>query len=134
MIADAASGQTLLRAPAPGELPFFYNLALRSADGNPMQFGGYDNAVLAPVAGAQPGLSLLVYCLNPAGVRGRFQLLQLVRGSDGSIQRPDSTGALPRLQGRPAGKYFCRMLAIATCAALPCEASYNGSQTKYQPS
>lgn len=32
-------------------------------------------------------MSLHVYCLDLAAVRGRFQGLELVRGGDGSIQR-----------------------------------------------
>lgn len=87
VVEDATSGQMLLRTPAAGELPLFANMALRSADGSPLQVGVYDNAVYTPAAGVQPGMSLHVYCLDLAAVRGRFQVLELVRGSDGSVQR-----------------------------------------------
>jgi hypothetical protein len=77
----------LLRTPAAGELPFFTNMALRSADGSPLQVGVYDNAVYAPATGVQPGMSLQVYCLDLTAVRGRFQVLELVRDGDSNIQR-----------------------------------------------
>jgi hypothetical protein len=84
---DAASGETRLRTPETGEIPQFYNLALRSPDASPLQIGLYENVQLLTVPGLQAGLSLNVECSNFNAVRGKFQVLELVRGSDSSILR-----------------------------------------------
>ena len=62
-------------------------MALRSSNGSPLRPSVKDNALYAAATGAQPSMSVHLYCLDLAAVRGRFQGLELVRGGDGSIQR-----------------------------------------------